>query len=359
MLNLPTRFQLTYDDFNLNVDLQLPSTGVTVLFGPSGSGKTTLLRCIAGLEKAPIGYFEINGQCWQDSANNHFVPTYQRKLGYVFQEANLFPHLSVLGNLQFGLKRQTQAKITSIEFQDLINLLGIEHLLTRQPDRLSGGEKQRVAIARALLLKPDLLLMDEPLAALDEPRKREILPYLIRLHQQLSIPVIYVTHSLQEVAQLADTIVVMEAGKLLASGGLTETFNRIDLPFAKDKAASSVWQVSLISHETDYHLSCVAINDNILSLPLINADIGTKLRIQIYARDVSITLGAPTATSILNILPAVVKELNNTDNGQCTVGLKVGKQTLLAHITQKSAQQLALKAELSVYVQIKGTSLLN
>ncbi len=358
MPTLPARFQLAYDDFNLDVNLQLPSTGVTVFFGPSGSGKTTLLRCIAGLEKAPLGYFEINGQCWQDSTNDLFVPTYQRNLGYVFQEANLFPHLTVLGNLQFGLKRQTPNTVSPTELQDIIELLGIGHLLTRKPERLSGGEKQRVAIARAVLLKPDILLMDEPLAALDQLRKQEILPFLIHLHQHLSIPILYVTHSPQEVAQLADTLVVMETGKVIALGGLTETFNRIDLSFAQDKAASSVWQVTLINHETDYHLSCVAIDKNLLSLPLIAADIGTKLRIQIYARDVSITLAAPTATSILNRLPAVIKAVNNTDNGQCTVSLTVGKQALLAHITQKSAQQLGLTADLAVYVQIKGSSLL-
>ena len=358
MSSLPARFKLAYKNFVLDIDLQLPSTGVTVLFGSSGSGKTTLLRCIAGLEQASSGYFAINGQCWQDSAKSIFIPTHQRNLGYVFQEANLFPHLSVQGNLQFGLKRQTQHTISATEYAELIALRGIDHLLNRHPDRLSGGEKQRVAIARALLLKPDLLLMDEPLAALDEQRKQEILPYLIQLHQHLSIPVIYVTHARQEVAQLADTLVLMEAGKVLASGNLTELFNRVDLSFAKDKAASSVWQGTLISHETNYHLSCVAIADQQLSLPLINAAIGTPLRIQIYARDVSITLTAPTATSILNILPAVVKAVNPTSNGQCSVHLQVGTQSLLAHITQKSAQQLNLTADLAVYVQIKGTSLL-
>lgn len=358
MPTLPARFRLAYENFVLDVDLQLPSTGVTVLFGPSGSGKTTLLRCIAGLEKAPIGYFEIKGQCWQDSSKNHFKPTYQRNLGYVFQEANLFPHLSVMGNLQFGVKRQTFSTVNSSNFQEIIDLLGIEHLLNRKPDRLSGGEKQRVVIARALLLKPDLLLMDEPLAALDQQRKQEILPFLIRLHQHLSIPVIYVTHSQTEVAQLADTLVVMQAGKVVANGNLTDTFNRIDLSFAQDKGASSVWQGTLSCHETKYHLSCVAINDNTLSLPLITAPIGTNLRIQIYARDVSITLAAPAATSILNILPAVVKEIKDDNKGQCTVFLQVGQQTLLAHITQKSAQLLNLRPELAVYVQIKGTSLL-
>ena len=357
--SLTARFQLAYSEFNLAVDLQLPSTGITVLFGPSGSGKTSLLRCIAGLEKAPIGYFEINGQCWQDSSNDLFVPTYQRNLGYVFQEANLFPHLTVTGNLQFGLKQQKKASIDLKEYLALIELLGITHLLNRKPERLSGGEKQRVAIARALLLKPDILLMDEPLAALDNKRKQEILPFLIHLHQHLSIPVLYVTHSQQEVAQLADTLVVMEAGKVIAKGGLTETFNQIDFSYTQDKAASSVWKVTLCRHEPDFHLSCVEVDNNKLSLPLMTAPIGTQLRIQIYAKDISLTLEAPKASSILNILPATIKEIKNDNHGQCTVRLELGSQSLLAHITQKSAQSLGLKNEMPLYVQIKGTSLLS
>ena len=227
------------------------------------------------------------------------------------------------------------------------------------PERLSGGEKQRVAIARALVLNPDILLMDEPLAALDFKRKQEILPFLTRLHQQLEIPVLYVTHSHQEVAQLTDTLVLLEEGKVLASGSLSETLSRLDLPFAQDKEASTVWQATLIAHEADYYLSRVAIADETLSLPFIDAALGTSLRIQIYARDVSIALEKPKATSILNILPALINDFTHDSYGQCIVQLRVGTQSLLAHITRKSALLLGLKRDMPVYVQIKGTSLLS
>jgi molybdate transport system ATP-binding protein len=213
------RFDLDYSEFRLAVDLVLPGSGVTVLFGHSGSGKTTLLRCIAGLQQAAKGFLQINGEVWHDSERGVFLPTHKRSLGYVFQEANLFPHLSVKGNLQFGLKRTGQ---TGADLTHILELLGIVHLLDRMPDRLSGGERQRVAIARALALNPKVLLMDEPLAALDFKRKQEILPFLERLHRELHIPLLYVTHSQQEVAQLADQLVILDEGRVLASGPLSE-----------------------------------------------------------------------------------------------------------------------------------------
>jgi len=235
-------FKLNYGDFTLDVDLALPGTGVSVLFGHSGSGKTTLLRCIAGLEQAQQGYLEINGAVWQDSERKIFLSTYKRPLGYVFQEANLFSHLSVLDNLHYGLKR-VKNNLGMIKLNQTIDLLGIGHVLESMPSNLSGGERQRVAIARALALNPEILLMDEPLASLDIKRKQEILPYLARLHQQLDIPVIYVTHSQQEVAQLADTLVILEEGCVLASVSLAETQTRLHLPLAQDIEAATVWQV--------------------------------------------------------------------------------------------------------------------
>jgi len=351
-------FQLNYGDFILDVDLHLPGTGITVLFGHSGSGKTSLLRCIAGLQYAQQGFLEINGNVWQDSEKNLFLPTHKRALGYVFQEANLFPHLTVAGNLQFGLKRIPQ-KPDAIDLQHILELLGIEHLLKRMPDRLSGGERQRVSIARALALNPEILLMDEPLASLDFKRKQEILPFLSRLHQALNIPVLYVTHSQQEVAQLADTLVILEGGKALASGLLSETLSRLDVSLAQDRDASAVWPVTLIEHETDYHLTRVAFDGGTLSLPMIDAALGTPLRVQIYARDVSIALEAPIATSILNVLPATITGLTDDRGGQSVVRLQVGTQSLLAHITRKSIVLLNLQIGRAVYVQIKGTSILN
>ncbi len=358
MTVINARFKLNYDDFRLDVDLTLPSTGVSVLFGHSGSGKTTLLRCIAGLEQAPLGYLEINEHVWQDSKRQIFLPTYKRPLGYVFQEANLFSHLTVLDNLHFGLKR-IKNNLGLIKLNQTIELLGIGHLLARMPNNLSGGERQRIAIARALALNPEILLMDEPLASLDLKRKQEILPYLSRLHQQLDIPVIYVTHSQQEVAQLADTLVILEDGHILATGPLAETQSRLDLPLAQDREAATVWQVKIIEHESDYHLTRVEFEGGSLSLAAIEAEIGAVLRVQIYARDVSIVLIKPSATSILNVLPAVITELIEGRDSQTVVQLKVGQQLLLAHITRKSLLLLGLKIGMLVFVQIKGTSILN
>jgi len=226
MSGIQARFKLDWPGFTLDVDLDLPARGVTALFGHSGSGKTTLLRCIAGLERAPQGQLKVLGDIWQNGSQ--WLPTHQRPLGYVFQEASLFPHLTVMNNLQYGLKRVSG--VVRVSLDQAIELLGIGHLLARKPDQLSGGERQRVGMARALALSPRLLLMDEPLAALDLKRKQEILPYLERLHAELDIPVLYVSHSPDEVARLADHIVVMEAGRAVAAGQLTDTLARIDLP---------------------------------------------------------------------------------------------------------------------------------
>ena len=361
--SITARFKLDYGEFQLSTELTLPNSGVTVLFGHSGSGKTTLLRCIAGLQYPQQSYLEINGTIWQDSDTGVFLPTHKRPLGYVFQDANLFSHLTVRDNLNFGLKRLKasllSSKIESFHCPTLIHLLGIEHLLDRLPERLSGGEKQRVAIARALVLNPEILLMDEPLASLDAKRKQEILPFLSQLNQQLKIPVIYVTHSHQEVAQLADYLVIMDAGKVQASGVLSETLSRLDLPLSQDREATTVWNATVLDHEPAFHLTRVAFAGGTLSLPAIEAKIGTPLRVQIYARDVSIVLESPRATSILNVLPAIITESAEGDNGQSIVRLTVGQQPLLAHITRKSALLLKVSNGKAVFVQIKGMSILN
>lgn len=232
MDRIRAHFRMDWPGFSLNLDLNLPARGVTAIFGESGSGKTTLLRCVAGLERAQHGRLTIKGEVWQDEQT--FLPVYKRPLGYVFQEASLFPHLSVLGNLRYGLTRSKTEQ--SVSLDQAVGLLGIGHLLDRKPDRLSGGERQRVGIARALAVSPRLLLMDEPLAALDMARKQEILPYLERLHDELEFPVLYVTHSPDEVARLADQLVVMENGRVLAHGPLAETLSRLDQPITHDSS---------------------------------------------------------------------------------------------------------------------------
>ena len=223
---IDARLKIAYSGFSLDVDLHLPGRGVSALYGHSGSGKTTCLRCIAGLERAEQGFVQINDKIWQDSDNGIFVPPHKRALGYVFQEASLFPHLSVLANLQFGLKRIAKSQ-RRVDLAQATELLGIGHLLERHPQHLSGGERQRVGIARALLTSPKLLLMDEPLAALDSQRKSEILPYLQRLHDELDIPVLYVSHAQDEVARLADHLVLLSDGK--------------DWPAARLAKPSRVW----------------------------------------------------------------------------------------------------------------------
>lgn len=356
--SISAQFKLDYGSFRLDVDLKLPGSGITVLFGHSGSGKTTLLRCIAGLQRAERGYLKINNSVWQDSGHGLFIPTHHRSLGYVFQEANLFPHLNVANNIQFGLKRIKRAA-SAEELHFILELLGIEHLLGRMPEQLSGGERQRVAIARALVLTPEVLLMDEPMAALDFKRKQEILPFFERLHRELNIPILYVTHSRREVVQLADHLVLLSDGQVMASGPLSETQTRIDMPLAQERDASSVWQVIVTEHEADYHLTRASFGDGELSLPSIDATIGTALRLQIYARDVSIALQKPQATSILNVLPATITELVEANEGVFVVRLLVYQIPLLAHITRKSALVLDLQVGMKVYVQIKGTSILN
>jgi molybdate transport system ATP-binding protein len=355
---ITARFKLDYEAFHLDVDLSLPSSGITVLYGESGSGKTTLLRCIAGLEHAPQAYLEVNQQVWQDSISGLFLPTYRRALGYVFQDALLFPHLSVADNLAFGLKR-IKNNVGTTDLKTVVELLGIGSLLKRLPERLSGGERQRVAIARALVLNPDILLMDEPLASLDAKRKQEILPFLKRLHQELTIPMLYVTHDQQEVTQLADTLIILSNGVVQTSGTIEEMQNRVDVSLAEERDATTVWQATIAEHESEYHLTRVDFLGGSISLPAIADKIGTPLRIQIYARDVSITLEPSMATSILNVIAATITGITDDNQGRSIVRLQIGDQTLLAHITHKSTVLLKLQLGMKVYAQIKGISILN
>jgi len=355
---LRARLRLDRSAFRLDVDLNLPQRGISALFGHSGSGKTTILRAIAGLERAPGGHVALGGEVWQDDARGLFVPVHRRALGYVFQEASLFPHLSVRANLEFGRKR-VPAHERRFDVAPVTELLGIESLLERRPDGLSGGERQRVAIARALLASPRLLLMDEPLAALDLRRKREILPYLERMHAELAIPIVYVSHAPDEVARLADHLVLLDDGKAVASGPLTETLARVDLPpsFADD--AGVVLDTQLAGHEEDA-LSRLEFAGGALFVGRRREAIGTHLRCRIHARDVSLALEQPQGTSIVNRLPAVVTAVAATETpGHVLVQLRIGPSPLLARITARSRRELAIEPGLRLWVQIKGVALLN
>jgi molybdate transport system ATP-binding protein len=349
------RFRLDRGDFALDVNLDLPGRGVTALFGPSGSGKTTLLRLIAGLERAEGGEIRVNGQVWQDGAT--FLPTHRRPLGYVFQEASLFPHLSIRGNLEFGRSRVGAAE-RKVSLEQAIDLLGIGHLLERRPDSLSGGERQRVGIARALAVSPRILLMDEPLAALDLARKREILPYLEKLHDELEIPMLYVSHAPDEVARLADHIVVMDAGKVVASGPLTDTLARLDLPIRLGEDAGVVLDGVVVERDPQWHLARVEFAGGGVWVRDGGHELGRHVRVRILARDVSLALARHSGTSILNILPAVVAQVaDDAHPAQALVRLNMGDSPLVARLTRRSAHALALTPGLLLYAQIKAVAL--
>ena len=351
---IEARFKRDWPGFTLDVDLTLPGQGVTALFGHSGSGKTTLLRCIAGLERALHGRLVFKGQIWQDA--KQWRPVHQRPMGYVFQEASLFSHLSVQGNLEFG-HRRTQGKLR-IALEQAIELLGIGPLLTRQPDSLSGGERQRVGIARALAVAPEILLMDEPLAALDLRRKQEILPYLERLHAELSIPILYVSHAPDEVARLADHLVLLDAGKVVASGPLAETLARTDLPqtFADD--AGVVFDTRIAAHETDA-LTRLEFSGGALYVSQRPEAPGHRLRCRVHARDVSLTLEKPQGSSILNTFQCTLSAIAPTPTpGHVLVQLHIDNTPLLARITERSRRILNLQPGQILWAQVKAVALL-
>ena len=356
-LEIQARFRVDRSAFTLDVDLTMPDRGVTALFGHSGSGKTTVLRAMAGLERAPAGYFALGSEVWQDESRGRFVPPHQRALGVVFQEASLFPHLSVRGNMDFGQKR-TSTAARRFSLPEIAELLGIAHLLDRAPGLLSGGERQRVAIARALLAAPRILLMDEPLAALDLQRKLEILPYLERLHRELSIPVIYVSHSPDEVARLADHLVLLDEGRVVASGTLKQVLGRIDLPAAFADDSGVVIDARIAAHETD-DLTRLEFPGGALYVSHHAEPVGTALRCRVHARDVSLVLLPPSETSILNCVGATVVDLAPTDTpGHVLVRLDAGGEPLLARITRRSAERLQIRPGLALHAQIKAVALL-
>jgi molybdate transport system ATP-binding protein len=353
------RFRLDRGDFRLDVDLDLPGRGVTALFGASGSGKTSLLRLIAGLDRAP-GFLEVNGEVWQDDGKAMFLSTHRRPLGYVFQEASLFPHLSARANLEYGMKR-VRANERRVALERVLELLGIEPLLERKPDRLSGGERQRVAIARALLTSPRALLMDEPLSALDHARKQEILPYLERLHGELDIPVLYVSHAPDEVARLADHIVVMDQGRAVAAGPLTETLARLDLPIRLGEDAGVVLDAVVAERDAHWQLARAVFKDAPQAGVWVRDGghpLGSAVRVRVLARDVSLSLERHSGTSIQNILPGVVRELAaDAHPALALVRLDLGGAPLVARLTRRSAHELGLEPGQAVHAQIKAVAL--
>ncbi len=325
------------------------------LFGQSGSGKTSLINVIAGLAKPERGRVVIDGATLVDTARGVFVPPHKRKLGTVFQEGRLFPHLSVKQNLLYGAwfagGRESAASLARVA-----GLLGIERLLGRYPNRLSGGEKQRVAIGRAFLAAPKLLLMDEPLASLDDARKQEIMPYLERLRDEARIPIIYVSHSVAEVARLSDTLVMLQGGRVRAAGPTIELMQRLDLLPAADGEAGAVIEAVVQSHDDAYGLTTLASRAGQWTVPRLDAAAGKSIRMQIKARDVMIALKRPEEMSALNVIAAVVAEVGPMDGPNVEIKLDCSGEALVARLTRFSAERLSLSVGAPVFAIVKSVS---
>ncbi len=345
-------------NFCLDVALQLPGRGITALFGPSGCGKTTCLRSIAGLERAQ-GRVVVNGQVWQDDASSQWRPTHQRALGYVFQEASLFPHLSVQGNMAYGLQRTPVAR-RKVALEQAVALLGIEHLLPRNPATLSGGERQRVAIARALATSPQVLLMDEPLSALDAQRKAEVLPYLEHLQRHLEIPLLYVSHAQDEVARLAQHVVLLQAGRVVFAGNTADAMAQTLHPMTPAADAASLVQGRITAYDAQDHLSTVVFEGGRLLISgTAERRIGDSVRLRVLARDVSVALQSPTGSSILNRVPCTIHAMHADSPGQVLLTLHAHTTTLLARVSARSVRELGLQPGQAVIAQIKSVALLD
>jgi molybdate transport system ATP-binding protein len=352
-------FRGTLGRFALDAAFTVPATGVTALFGPSGCGKTTVLRCMAGLRHLSEGFCTIGGDIWQDRTT--FRPAYKRPIGYVFQEASLFPHLSVRRNLLFGAPRRQISAMAETHFNEVIDLLGLDELLDRSPENLSGGERQRVAVGRALLSEPKLLLMDEPLSALDRQTKDEILPFLERLHASLSLPVIYVSHDIAEVERLADNLVLMQAGRIIAAGPFSEVSSNPSLPLALTKEAAVSLDAIVRTYDQKYGLATLEVDGGRFTAPMPSAPVGSRRRLTVAAGAVSLAREPPRATTVLNILPATILSATPAGEHEAVILLGLGPEGagshLLARITLRSWDELGLAAGMMVYAQVKGVAL--
>jgi molybdate transport system ATP-binding protein len=359
-LLLDIRFSISQPSnaaFALAVKCSLPAKGVTAIIGHSGSGKTSLLRCIAGLETKVTGSIQFAGQAWLNGT--HSVPTHKRNIGYVFQEPSLFEHLTVKGNLEYGRKRSL-LKSTSGQFSKVLSVLGIEHKLQQLPSELSGGERQRVAIARALLTQPQLLLMDEPLSSLDGPRKQEILPYLESLASEFSIPILYVTHSVDEVVSLADRAIVLEQGEITAQGSLSELSSTLDSKLVSTHGMGSIMTAKVIEKQTNYHLVKVQCNGCFLWITDLGYELGQSLTLRVLASDVSLSDVKPQGSSMLNHMPVEVIDFGSGSHPALRlVRVKAGDETLLVSVTLRSLHELNIQPRRSLWASVKSVAIVN
>jgi molybdate transport system ATP-binding protein len=341
--------------FVLDAAFRVEAPGVTALFGHSGAGKSTIIHAIAGLIKPDDGKIVIEGETLLDTERGVFVPAHQRRMGVVFQDARLFPHMNVKSNLVFGARR-AEATANESEFAAVVALLGLEQLLVRKPRTLSGGERSRIALGRALLMRPRALLLDEPLAALDSARKNEILPYLERVRDEAKIPILYVSHSMDEVARLADRIVVLHEGKVQAQGSLFDVTSNLDLIGGGAQLPGSILEAVVSSHDGAHALTELSVADETLVVPALNRKAGEKVRVRIDAADVMLALTRPDGISANNVLKAAVAELRPGSGPYEDVLLSVGEAHLIARITRRSAERLKLRAGLEVFAVIKSVT---
>jgi len=352
-LNINVRRRL--GDTELDVQFQSDG-GLTAFFGRSGSGKTSLVNLLAGLDTPDSGIIEVGGVCLYSSENAINIPPDKRRLGYVFQDSRLFPHMSVAGNLKYGM-RFAAAHDQQQDFGEIVELLGLSALLARQPASLSGGEKQRVAIGRALLASPRLLLMDEPMASVDAGRKSEIVAFIENLRDQLDIPIVYVSHDLEEVIRLADTMVILDNGRTMASGDVETIMSRLDLrPLTGRYEAGAVIAAEVVRHDEEFSLTELTFAGNSLWVPRLDLAVGAALRVRIRARDVSLSRSRPEDTSILNIFEGKIVEITEDDGPQQEVLLDIGAP-LIARITKKSLKQLSLQNGDTVYTMVKAAAI--
>ena len=356
MSSLHARIALNRQDhFHLQVNAEIPLQGVTAIYGPSGCGKTSLLYCLAGLLQCEAdSEIRFGDQVWQQDSIH--LPAYERRIGFVFQDGRLFPHLNVAGNLAYAEKRRRGAGPSR---QEVCDWLQLQQLLEREVAELSQGQQQRVAIARALLSAPDILFLDEPLANLDLNSRAHILRHLERVSRELSIPIIYVSHDMEEVARLADWLMVMDGGRLIAQGPTLELCSQLELALAHEEQAAAIVHATLIRQDNEFGLSELQLEGQPLFVTSVEAPQGASIRLRLPARDVSLCLDAPSNTSILNIFKARVTEIEDSDASRVLVRLQTGEQFLLARVTRKSIATLQLKIGDTVYAQVKSVALLS
>ena len=364
--------RVEFDAFDLQVEQSIPASGVTAVFGPSGSGKTTLLRTLLGFEALSRGRIALEGDVWLDTEGGVAVPPHRRPVGCTFQDGRLFPHLDVRGNLRYADRRSaggpgaptspsaSAGSGVSITRDDVVDALDLGALLGRRPHTLSGGERQRAALGRALLSRPRLLLLDEPLSALDRRRKEEILPYLLALHPRFGIPTLYVSHAVDEVALLADRILVLAEGRVQAFGGTVEVLEHLDLaPLTERFQAAAVLEATVGAHDDEYRLTWLDLDGQRLSVPRIeHLAVGESARLLVRSRDVSLATERPSPTSIRNVLSGVLVALHQDEStafAEATIDL--GSHRLRARITRASAAELGLAVGSRVFALLKSVSL--